>query len=199
MKKIFLTSLVSLFAVSGIANAETYKPYLGAKLGYDITHAKATHSSSHDSGNANGFLVSADMGVELYTDANFGIRGEIEYTYDYAWDAEINKKSNIDISSNTMLANMYVDMATNWMLTPYASAGIGYNWTTVRGDINKTTDDDIAWQVGGGLTYNISPCMKMDIGYRYLDKGKIEDGHGINRIKVESYAHQIYTGGRYMF
>jgi opacity protein-like surface antigen len=52
--------------------------------------------------------------------------------------------------------------------------GIAINEVSTTDNVSKGSDDSInlAWQAGGGLSYEISRYVSVDVGYRYLDMGK---------------------------
>jgi len=93
-----------------------------------------------------------------------------------------------DIKSWLGLANAYIDMG-NWCgFTPYIGAGIGFASINVSGmkDINvptggaafgsdKTTTN-FAWAIHGGVSYDVTPQMAIDLSYRYTDLGNASSG-----------------------
>jgi opacity protein-like surface antigen len=87
-----------------------------------------------------------------------------------------------NVASGVFLVNGYVDLGTWYGITPYVGAGVG-------GAINRfsgLTDlglgsgyspdrnvDTLAWAVMAGLSLNVTPNLKLEIGYRYLDMGSL--------------------------
>jgi opacity protein-like surface antigen len=67
---------------------------------------------------------------------------------------------------------------------------------------------DFAWAVMAGLSYSVTPNMKVELGYRYLDMGSAQSG-GIQCYNTPSCiqetqrfqlaSHDIRIGLRYMF
>jgi opacity protein-like surface antigen len=93
-----------------------------------------------------------------------------------------------DISSWLGLVNAYVDMG-NWCgFTPYIGAGIGFASVSVNGlkDVNAPnggfafasdhTNTNFAWAVYGGVSYDVTSQIVVDLGYRYADLGSAESG-----------------------
>ena len=95
------------------------------------------------------------------------------------------------------LANGYVDLG-NWLgVTPYVGAGAGFSGTHQDGSISSVggpipftfvgipggtvssitvashTGYQFAWAAMAGVSYSFSPHMLLDIGYRYLNLGKM--------------------------
>ena len=126
MKKILLTSFVGILAVSA-ASAMTFAPYAAVRGGYNMTNV----SNNFDDLDGNGFLVSGALGLELYSDAMFGIRAEAEYNYITA-DIDVPNSNGADATNSTVLANFFADFKTDSVITPYVSLGIGYGWTTIE-------------------------------------------------------------------
>ncbi len=94
-----------------------------------------------------------------------------------------------DIESWVGLANVYFDLGTYWCVTPYVGGGIGFASNSVRGmkDVNvpnggvafasNHTETDFAWAVYGGLAYDVTPGLTLDLSYRYTDLGDARSGN----------------------
>ncbi len=131
------------------------------------------------------------------------------------------------IMSTVFMVNAYADLGTWWCLTPYIGAGVGvvnHRMSTVT-DIATGFDangpivasaifrakntQSFAWALMAGVSYDISPSLKLDIGYRYLNMGKAIAGdfhnpgnpgqvYGPFTVKgIQS--HDIKIGMRWMF
>ncbi|HTV69505.1 MAG TPA: outer membrane protein [Rhizobiaceae bacterium] len=92
-----------------------------------------------------------------------------------------------DFLGVTMLANAYVDLGTYVGFTPYIGAGVGatyVRWGDVTrqnyctgiacpgGFVDETTHEGsrdlrFTWAAMAGVAYDVSPNMKIDLGYRY--------------------------------
>jgi opacity protein-like surface antigen len=91
------------------------------------------------------------------------------------------------IKSWVFLANAYVDLGTWNCLTPFVGAGVGGAWTQLadftdigigtsgRGIGRNSSEWHPAWALYAGLAYDVSPNLKIDLTYRYLDYGSITD------------------------
>jgi opacity protein-like surface antigen len=87
-------------------------------------------------------------------------------------------------SAAVFLANGYVDLGTWWGITPFVGGGVGFatnflsNWYDISaqpaggfGYASDRTQTNFAWQVGAGLAYSVTPNLKLEVAYRYLDLG----------------------------
>jgi opacity protein-like surface antigen len=106
------------------------------------------------------------------------------------------------LQSTLVMANAYADLGTWYGLTPYVGAGAGMvrhalsgvtdsgvAWTGTAFNPNNTPNGPLtpvafsplanksktnfAWALMAGLSYNISPNLKLDLGYRYMNLGDI--------------------------
>jgi len=146
--------------------------------------------------------------TETYTDVACGPAGRCVDAY----------RGNI--SSGVFLANGYVDLGTWYNVTPYLGAGVG----AAHNRIGSITDHGVntggfgvgpavakttfAWALMAGVAVNLSPNMKLDVGYRYLDQGNVNGGRiacqggvpcGFETHRIRMASHDLRIGLRYMF
>jgi opacity protein-like surface antigen len=93
-----------------------------------------------------------------------------------------------DIQSWVGLANGYIDLGTYSCITPYIGGGVGFANISVLGfkDVNvpnlsvaygrDNTETNFAWAVYGGLAYDVTPAVTLDLAYRYTDLGDASTG-----------------------
>jgi opacity protein-like surface antigen len=93
-----------------------------------------------------------------------------------------------DIESWVGLFNTYIDLGTWYCVTPYIGGGIGFASVSVYGykDVNvpnlgvaygqDNTQTNFAWAVYGGLAYDVTPSVTLDLAYRYTDLGDAKTG-----------------------
>ena len=82
----------------------------------------------------------------------------------------------------SVMANVYVDTGEFGMITPYIGAGIGYarlstgTQTTAGGNASESgeTADNVAYALMAGGAVQISDAIALDIGYRFISLGEIE-------------------------
>ncbi|MFM8748448.1 MAG: outer membrane protein [Aestuariivirga sp.] len=91
---------------------------------------------------------------------------------------------NDDTSLTTALGNVYFDIPTQTMLTPYVGAGVGYGWATGTGD----DVNGVAFGLMAGVEVNLTDELSADVGYRYR---QIFD--------EDVYDNQALIGLRYRF
>ena len=104
---------------------------------------------------------------------------------DWAGDYSIGGGADMGITS--VLGNLYLDIPTNTLITPYVGAGVGYGWATVDGGED---DDGVAWALMAGASVDLSESLALDMGYRFRDVSVSGD---------DPYEHQILTGIRFKF
>jgi opacity protein-like surface antigen len=109
------------------------------------------------------------------------------------------------LQSTLVIANAYADLGTWYGLTPYLGAGAGlvrhdlsgasvsgiassgtaFNLDNTPngpvtpvafGALANKTRTGFAWAGMAGLSYNVTPNLKLDLGYRYMNLGDIPSG-----------------------
>ncbi|MFM9976114.1 MAG: outer membrane protein [Beijerinckiaceae bacterium] len=104
-----------------------------------------------------------------------------------------------NISSTVFLFNGYVDLGTWHGLTPFVGAGVGVTRNRIDGIVDNglvdnftngalsgsssplqlsrdATKTNLAWALHAGVGYDVTQNLKLELGYRYLNLGKITDG-----------------------
>ena len=146
------------------------------------------------------------------------LRAEIEYNHRLRLDfdtretapAVIGYKNNIDTDS--VMFNLYYDWPSRTAWRPYVGAGVGWarhGSDVTRDDIattitetRKTNSDNFAFSFQAGLRVAITANWVGEIGYRYIDMGKIDSGtfSSGDRVTGENYtSHDIVLGIVYLF
>jgi opacity protein-like surface antigen len=98
------------------------------------------------------------------------------------------------ITSYNVMVNGYVDFPLSRMkaVVPYVGAGVGYASNKIDDITNDNlpplppgvstlpggTSNGVAWQVSFGVSIKVTRKVTLDVGYRYLDSGKIETNSG---------------------
>lgn len=204
MKKIFLTSITAVMATFA-ANASV-APYVSLRGGYDsakfVLSSDTMESMEQDIIARSAYDVSGAVGVKYNMTSSLGIRGEIEH--DFADARHVGEKSyspSVDWArANTLLANVYLDFKTSMGLNPYFSAGIGYQWLHHSGAEDYTKDfNNLAYQFGGGISYDINKHIAVDLGYRYLINNGGKYPFFSQENKLNPVFHQFRLGATYTF
>lgn len=129
---------------------------------------------------------------------------------------------NGSIKSEVGLINGYVDAGTWYGVTPWAGAGVGitnvsFGTVTDQGaeaasggfGLSQTHDQiNFAFALMAGLDFAITRNLTLELGYRYLDQGRIASGNivcqgtGLCPNEVQRYhltSNDIRLGFRYTF
>lgn len=147
-----------------------------------------------------GYVVGGALGGQV--DPVPGLRAELELSYrsnslDGLWDGCSDFPVNGHDSTFAAMGNLVYDLPGVWGIKPYALAGVGYaarrisfsptpdSWGT---DGFGTERQGFAWQVGGGLDYEVSPGIVAGLGYRFFQGVAInrEVGYGKNETFLEA-------------
>ena len=141
------------------------------------------------------------------------------------------------VSSMVLLANAYLDLGTWYGLTPFVGAGVGIAQNKVSGvadngyatnlvtastdaanvgfsatsatfgSAGNATKSSFAWALMAGVGYDVTQNVKLELGYRYLNLGKISSGNYACAAPCVPYAleakaldsHEFRFGMRWMF
>lgn len=203
MKKFLLLAgvacLLSANAQAGVSQ------YVSGKLSYDFNKVKLKASGGEEVAHAklNKVLVGSTH-VAYGVRAGY-VRGEVELNN--SRDIKRNWVEDEDIYlehfrlyKHSFMANAYFDYLTCTPWTPYVGAGLGVSYLKADfGEIAKSTYN-LAWQVMGGITYDINSHWTLDLGYRYADLGRVRKNAGDGFVaKVDARDHEIMFGARYEF
>ena len=135
-----------------------------------LTHSNSTYQAGYDAGASLGFKSNP-----------LRYEGEVTYLKANVSDFKINQTRALNPTgySNAAvgLANVYYDfLGLATPLQPYLGAGIGYAW--VQSKLNNTgpfsathfsaSNNVVAYQATGGLTYNFAENYALNLGYRYI-------------------------------
>lgn len=128
-------------------------------------------------------------------DSAFSVGGGVGYQFNENmradvtadWSGEYNVAPGADMSTTTVLGNLYFDWANDSAFTPYVGAGIGYGWVdeTPSGD-----DSGIAYGLTAGVSMGLTDNIDLDVGYRFRD---------IMISGSDPQEHQVSAGVRFNF
>ena len=231
MKKICCAVLVALgLMLPNAAKAETMGVYVAPKFVLNVQHFKGELSALGESGSKSKTEASAGgaiaIGYDFAPKFNIPVRAELEYgaygdvskSVSYE-EAGFKASFEASVGVQTLLANVYWDIATWNNFTPYVGAGIGLAFVKTEGslgvsyggvaipELSGSRDDSktvFAGQVGFGCSYAITENISADLGYRFLMMGDGEVSTNLygEKVKLESqdnYAHQLMLGVRVTF
>ncbi len=109
-----------------------------------------------------------------------------------------------DIQTSTAFLNVTYDITNYGGWTPYIGGGVGVAYhriTDVAAPIDSSSGNEVefAWNVHAGITYDLSPQTKVDLGYRLADLGRARSGGPIPFFVDEMMTHEFKIGVRYQF
>jgi opacity protein-like surface antigen len=200
MKKILLLAGVACL-LSANADAKVNQ-YVSGKLSYDFNRVKI---KDHNYDAAAFTRVKANK--ELFgTHVAYGIRaGYVRAEIEANLSRDIKRNwlaeglDHFRLYKQSYMANVYFDYLTCTPWTPYVGAGLGISHLKAdNGDVAKSVNN-LAWQVMGGLAYDVTSNWTLDLGYRYADLGRIRKNYGNGVTKVTARDHEIMFGARYNF
>ncbi|MFP3983642.1 MAG: outer membrane protein [Desulfurivibrionaceae bacterium] len=206
MKKRVLAILAAcamLLPSSALAYGEG-KPYISAHLGIaapDDAETTFDDGRQVDFKSDDGTAFTAALGQRFRSDYRFEIevsRQENDLDQVSAYGTG-NVDVDGDVESLALLGNFYYDFVNSTPFTPFLSAGIGYAKVKIS-DIpylNLRSDDDyvLAYQFGGGLGYDITEQVTLDLKYRYFSTSDPE----FDIAETEVVSHNYYAGIRLNF
>ena len=227
MKKILLSLAViaATLAPGAAPAAEQTGFYLAPKFALNVQHSKGVASAQEGDASlgsktgvrAGGALA---LGYDFAPQFQIPVRAELEYGA-YGDLSGIKKlRSNVSLKRTvgiqTLLANVYWDIAEWNGFTPYVGAGAGVAFLKTEGrfraprDIAQArpdlvspwsdTDTVFAGQIGLGCSYAITDSISADFGYRFL---MMDHGEAVRENfelqSKENRIHQVMLGLRVTF
>jgi len=122
-------------------------------------------------------------------------------------------RESAKIDAVTIFANGYFDIGTFYGFTPYVGGGIGAAYLDIdhyhsnsAGNPSYKGDSDwnFAWNVTGGVGFQVSQNLVIDANYRFVDLGKVKTksipaAGSSGKVKVDDIqAHEFRVGFRYL-
>lgn len=167
------------------------------------------------------------VGIGLGKRFSENLRGDLSLNGRFGMDWDTISPANTPvgifkapIDSYSIMANVNWDInqikLKNVTLTPYLSGGVGIALNTTRAltimqgaitlnNVDGATNNDFAYQIGGGVGVELSEKLDLDFGYRYIDLGEFKTGTNgdiINLnapVKGDITAHEFKIGLRVSF
>jgi OOP family OmpA-OmpF porin len=161
-----------------VTNARAQTFYLGGEAGWSMLENQIDRApglpkvrKQFDSGFAAGARAGYEMGPWRF---------EEEYIY-HSNDLSSFSVGGVPASgvsgsraSHAVMTNLLYDFNLGWPVTPHIGAGVGavdvIDRAHAKGIGTVTNDDDwvFGYQAIGGLRYNVTPAVALDLDYRYL-------------------------------
>ena len=125
------------------------------------------------------------------------IEGMGRSTYDAPFESPLRPDAETVLTNNwSVMQNFWRDLMVTDRFGIYGGGGIGAGGYILgerfQGDVQYTSPAaNFAWQVGGGLLWDISDRLTFDVGYRYFQ---------INTIQQEVYVQRnLFQASELMF
>lgn len=190
-KLIILSLIISIFTIKiNDSNALLgFGAYTGLKLNYSIDNNKFNNNSGISFGVLGGIRL-----FDLRADLEYNMLGKaIDQSKIIAKPVFDNNISIHNISLN-LNYNLFNFPLIN-ILKVYVGGGIGETIFT-KNLISSKIDNSFSWSIGGGIT--LSPLMDIlnfDLGYKYIDFGKLK----IDNTSKNITNHMLYFAIRFGF
>jgi len=228
MKRCIVFIALATLLLSSNVFADTSGPYVAAKAGasfmnfsdgkWQSTMAGDQTDQYNRSKSNTVFAFGAALGYEL----NLPLRVELEYMYRTNFEHDKKPTTNglfdseTDLTTHTVLANLFYDFRNASPFTPFIMGGVGLavhrtdNHVTGLSYVSdyegsEVTRTQFAWNVGTGLAYELTDNLTLDMLARYVDMGKAkwkntnrtsnDKGSGSGNIS----ATEVLLGIRYAF
>jgi len=151
----------------------------------------------HDVGGGGGFAVGYRW--------PFGLRTEFELSYrvnnvdSQTIGGTKNFVSDVHTHSFAYLVNFWYDINTGTGFLPYIGGGLGGATLTLDNAGVVDSDGVFAWQIGGGLGYQIVPSVVLFTDYRWLATEDMVVSPGTPDLEMEYSSHNVMFGVRVHF
>ena len=202
-------------AIGASMPAEAEGPYIGAFGGVSVLKDGELDVESGGMSydlkveNDTGWTAGGALGYAF----DFGLRAEAELAYR---QNEIDKfhvmGTSVGVSGDTTalsaLGNLWYDIPVSLAVRPFIGAGIGMAEIGMNhaqaGNANIIDDSDwvLAYQLGAGLAYQLSPGLDVTAEYRYFgteDATLTLDDNTPGNADLEYRDHSVVLGLRYSF
>ncbi len=200
-KMLLLAGIASLVAFN--VNATEYNPYVAARFARVEVKNDITTSVFKDKINDDqfGYRFATGVMVPLCGGLAQSVRAELEYgllnkTHNVVGNA--NRSVALQTQMQTVFANVYYDLDTGTAVTPYFNLGMGYAHLKEK-SFKKASEDNFAYNVGVGVSVNVTYNLDVELGYRFTDYGKIKDRTPDEYAKRNYDSQEILLGLRYTF
>ncbi|AHG21689.1 porin [Chania multitudinisentens RB-25] len=222
-----LVLVVSLATVAGNAVAD------GSLQGYygtlKLLHAEQSARNMDTSSRPGvGSFISGDEKERFFNGAvaagyQFGNGWRTEGEYVFKKKSEYTSGSSIFTSSfnhhkvdaQRLMLNVFRDYELGYDFSVYGTLGLGIAKVKSDGwqgnpsrEYAASTQNNLAYSIGAGVSYAPIERISIDLGYRYVDMGNIESGfNNFNNVrglkdeqmKARLVSNEFVLGARYLF
>lgn len=211
-----VVAVVSASANAADAIAPAKSPFYvsvfgGASFLNDV-HATSSGNVPYIARTNTGYILGGALGYH-FSDQ---IRAELELSHS-SWTLNSYNSAGKaflpatgSISATYLLGNVWLDLPTNTAFTPYAGGGLGVGFTSADAIFNGGThgygpplsQPNFAFQVGGGLKYDLSENISLDLGYRFKGITNVHFGDTGGKYDYRNanlFSHNIELGLTFNF
>lgn len=196
-------------ALPGSAAAADYAPYASLYGGASFLEEADNEfegGGSLESEFDTGFVVGGTAGVAIST--VFDVRIELDLNYRRHAVDEIGGTSDVDGTANAFgaLSNYWIDVKNRTPFTPYLGGGIGLAVIDLddveQAGADAFDDKDVvfAWQLGGGIGWDLSKRVTLGLDYRWFATTDPELENAADADFDSEYSsHNLIASLRYIF
>ncbi len=205
---------VLVLAMSSIGYAAGGRGYVGGSAGVFLprdSNVTDINGSTTNQSYETGYVITGFGGYEFGN--GLRVEGELAYREAGLDNHVAGSYSNYNYYNHndslwafSGMANLFYDINTRSIVTPYLGGGIGFavvgfdnryndyynNYYYDYGYEEKTV---FAYQVGGGMCFDLNRNMALDVGYRYFGTEKIH----FDFRDVELESHNVTVGVKFKF
>ncbi len=137
-----------------------------------------------------GFEVGRKFMERFAVSVEYNHRGKSDFLVDSDSLDDLGTNNTWAVKSDTVMANLAVDLVQDSKITPYVKAGVGTSRNTAygfNGLVDKTkanfagkTVTKFTWQLGVGLNLTSTSMIDTDIAYTFTDRGRVETATGLD-------------------
>ncbi|SPZ65998.1 Adhesin/invasin protein PagN [Serratia quinivorans] len=147
------------------------------------------------------------------TEGEYTFKQKTEYTSGSTTFAGSFNHLQTDVQR--LMFNVYRDYALGYNISLYGTAGLGVSKIKAGGwqgnparEYASSTQSNLTYAIGAGVSYAPIERINIDLGYRYVDMGKIESGYndfanarGLKdeQMKARLVSNEFTLGMRYRF
>ena len=111
---------------------------------------------------------------------------------DHKTKKDKNITDKLTVKSYAAMLNGYLTAHNDTIFTPYLLAGVGLGHNTTKHGSTKMKKTNFIWNVGLGAQAKVAEQVSVDLGYRYVNLGKLGSKDKIKAKELKG--HEIVAG-----
>lgn len=226
LRKIFISNMIVILSAPVMAQTVSDSGYyITGRVLYTQQKAKNMDLSLRPGiGNFIGIddkenFFSGSVAAGYRFNQNWRAEGEIIFPHDSTFRSDSSRFTNslnvYDVKSTRYMINLYRDFYLTNALSLNANVGLGVSRVKTGGFqgnetrvFSENTDTNLTYSVGAGASYDLTQNWSLDVGYRFVDSGKIESGFNLfpnarglqdEQLKAKLIANEFFVGARFNF